>query len=56
MAHMAVTLLLYEACNQRIINGALVACAGAMQVSCFPKTPHMRTGFSMSRHAKDANV
>ncbi len=37
MAHMAVTLLLYEAINQRIVSSALVACAGAMQVSGFQR-------------------
>jgi len=35
MVHMAVTLLLYVASDQRIISSALVACAGAMQVSGF---------------------
>ncbi len=37
MVHMAVTLLLYEAYNQRIVSSALVACAGAMQVSGFQR-------------------
>ena len=37
MAHMVVTLLLYEAYNQKIISSVLVACVGAMQVSDFER-------------------